>query len=60
MVHNGIHVSSVIIDGIVDLPKTRECMPNKPDSFFVKPDDVESTHANRDTAPLLNVNAAEI
>lgn len=39
----GIHVALVIIDGIVDLPKTREYMPNKPDSFFVKPDDVADT-----------------
>lgn len=40
---NGIHVALVIIDGIVDLPKTRERMPEKPDHFFVKPDDVAST-----------------
>jgi NAD(P)-dependent dehydrogenase (short-subunit alcohol dehydrogenase family) len=39
----GIHVALVIIDGIVDLPKAREYMPNKPDSFFVKPDDVADT-----------------
>lgn len=39
----GIHVALVIIDGIVDLPKTREHMPNKPDDFFVKPDDVANT-----------------
>lgn len=36
----GIHVALVIIDGIVDLPKTRERMPDKPENFFVKPDDV--------------------
>jgi NAD(P)-dependent dehydrogenase (short-subunit alcohol dehydrogenase family) len=36
----GIHVSLVIIDGVVDLPATRQSLPNKPDSFFVKPDDV--------------------
>ncbi|CAM2841029.1 retinol dehydrogenase [Legionella steigerwaltii] len=39
----GIHVALVIIDGVVDLPKTREYMPDKPDSFFVKPDDVADT-----------------
>ncbi|MGB9428321.1 MAG: SDR family NAD(P)-dependent oxidoreductase [Gammaproteobacteria bacterium] len=39
----GIHVSLVVIDGIVDLPRTRERMPGKPDSFFVKPDDVAAT-----------------
>ncbi len=38
-----IHVSLIIIDGVVDLPRTRECMPDKPDSYFVKPDDVADT-----------------
>jgi NAD(P)-dependent dehydrogenase (short-subunit alcohol dehydrogenase family) len=37
---SGIHVAIVIIDGVVDLPATRKRMPDKPDSFFVKPDDV--------------------
>jgi NAD(P)-dependent dehydrogenase (short-subunit alcohol dehydrogenase family) len=36
----GIHVSLVIIDGVVDLPMTRERMPDKRDDFFVKPADV--------------------
>ncbi len=39
----GIHVALVIIDGIVDLPKTRERMPDKPDTFFVNPNDIAST-----------------
>jgi NAD(P)-dependent dehydrogenase (short-subunit alcohol dehydrogenase family) len=39
----GIHVSLVIIDGVVDLERTRARMPDKPDSFFVKPADVAST-----------------
>lgn len=39
----GIHVAVVIIDGIIDLPKTRQFMPDKPDSFFVKPADVADT-----------------
>lgn len=39
----GIHVALVIIDGIMDLPNTRTHMPDKPDSFFVKPNDVAST-----------------
>lgn len=34
----GIHVALVVIDGIVDLPRTREKMPDKPDGFFVKPE----------------------
>lgn len=39
----GIHVSLIIIDGVVDLPATRERMTDKPDSFFVKPADVAET-----------------
>ena len=39
----GIHIALVIIDGVIDLPKTRERMPDKPDNFFVKPDDVAAT-----------------
>jgi NAD(P)-dependent dehydrogenase (short-subunit alcohol dehydrogenase family) len=33
-----IHVALVIIDGVVDLPRTRAWMKDKPDDFFVKPD----------------------
>ena len=33
----GVHVSVVIVDGVVDLPRTRKMMSDKPDSFFVKP-----------------------
>jgi NAD(P)-dependent dehydrogenase (short-subunit alcohol dehydrogenase family) len=36
----GIHVALIVLDGVVDLPRTRQMMPNKPDSFFAKPDDV--------------------
>ena len=39
----GIHVAVIIIDGVVDLPRTRQAMPDKPDDFFVKPDDVAAT-----------------
>lgn len=39
----GIHVALVIIDGIVDLERTRKAMPDKPESFFVKPDAVAAT-----------------
>jgi NAD(P)-dependent dehydrogenase (short-subunit alcohol dehydrogenase family) len=41
----GIHVSIIIIDGVVDLARTRARMPDKPDSFFVQPDDVAATAA---------------
>jgi NAD(P)-dependent dehydrogenase (short-subunit alcohol dehydrogenase family) len=39
----GIHVSLIIVDGVVDLPRTRKMMPDKPDSFFVKPAGVAET-----------------
>ncbi len=39
----GIHVSLIILDGVVDLDRTRKAMPDKPDDFFIKPDDVAET-----------------
>ena len=39
----GIHVAIVIIDGVVDLERTRKAMPEKGDDFFIKPDDVAET-----------------
>lgn len=39
----GIHVALIIIDGVVDLPRIREHMPDRGDSFFVKPTDVANT-----------------
>ena len=33
----GIHVALVVIDGVVDLERTRRAMPDKPDDFFVDP-----------------------
>ncbi|HMN22666.1 MAG TPA: SDR family NAD(P)-dependent oxidoreductase [Ottowia sp.] len=36
----GIHVALIIIDGVVDLPRTRQRMSERPDSFFVQPDGV--------------------
>ncbi|EMP56907.1 short-chain dehydrogenase [Marinobacter santoriniensis NKSG1] len=32
-----IHVANVVIDGVVDLPRTREMLSDKPDDFFVQP-----------------------
>lgn len=40
---SGIHVALVILDGVVDLPRTRQRMPDKPDDFFVAPADVAAT-----------------
>jgi NAD(P)-dependent dehydrogenase (short-subunit alcohol dehydrogenase family) len=42
---SGIHVALVVIDGVVDLERTRKMMPDKPDTFFVSPDDVATTAA---------------
>jgi len=36
----GIHVSYVVLDGMVDLETTRARMPDKPDSFFLSADGV--------------------
>ena len=34
---SGIHVALIIVDGAVDLARTRQAMPEKPDSYFIKP-----------------------
>jgi NAD(P)-dependent dehydrogenase (short-subunit alcohol dehydrogenase family) len=39
----GIHVSVIILDGVVDLERTRKAMADKPDDFFIRPDDVAET-----------------
>ena len=40
----GIHVSIVIVDGVIDIPRTREFLPDRPDSEFLRPEDIaEST-----------------
>src|ERR1039457_741713 len=36
----GIHVAIVVLDGVVDLERTRERMTDKGDDFFIKPEDV--------------------
>lgn len=33
-----IHVGYVVIDGVIDTPRTREAMPDKPDDFFLDAD----------------------
>lgn len=38
-----IHVSLIVVDGVVDLPRTRKAMPDKPDTFFIKPSGVAET-----------------
>jgi NAD(P)-dependent dehydrogenase (short-subunit alcohol dehydrogenase family) len=44
MAPKGIHVFHVIIDGIVDQPRTHAWMPNKPDEEFMKPADIAETY----------------
>jgi NAD(P)-dependent dehydrogenase (short-subunit alcohol dehydrogenase family) len=36
----GVHVFYFIVDGVIDLPRTREAMPDKKDDFFLNPDDI--------------------
>ncbi len=35
-----IHVAYVVIDGVIDLPRTRARMPEQPDEFFLNPDHI--------------------
>ena len=36
-------MSLLIVDGVVDLPRTRTQMPDKKDDFFVAPDGIAET-----------------
>ena len=38
----GVHVAYITIDAAIDLEWTRKAWPNKPDDFFIKPDDIAS------------------
>ncbi len=38
-----IHVSYVILDAVVNLQRTREQMPSKPDEFFMEPSQIAET-----------------
>lgn len=38
----GVHVCYVVIDGVIDLPRTREGMPEADDDFFLKAEDISS------------------
>jgi NAD(P)-dependent dehydrogenase (short-subunit alcohol dehydrogenase family) len=39
----GIHVALIVIDAVVDLPRTRQMMPDKPESFFLKSEDMAAS-----------------
>lgn len=36
----GVHVSYIIIDGIIDIPRTRERFPERDDALFLQPGDI--------------------
>ena len=36
----GIHVAYLVIDAVIDLAWTRERWPERPDGFFIRPDDI--------------------
>lgn len=36
----GVHVAYVAIDAVIDVPWTRKAQPDKPDSYFCKPEDI--------------------
>ena len=38
----GIHVAYITIDAAIDLEWTRKACPDKPDDFFIQPDDIAS------------------
>jgi NAD(P)-dependent dehydrogenase (short-subunit alcohol dehydrogenase family) len=40
---SGIHVCLIVVDGVVDLPRTRAAMPDKSENFFIKPSAVAET-----------------
>lgn len=41
----GVHVGYVVVDGVISTPATRERMKDKPDAFFLDPDEIaEAVH----------------
>lgn len=39
----GIHVALVVIDGVIDSPRARSWLPDKPPSFFLEPEAIADT-----------------
>lgn len=39
----GVHVAYIIIDGVINLERTRNRLPDKPDDFFLQPEDIAET-----------------
>ena len=46
-----IHVAHVVIDGVIDLERTRKMLGDRPDDFFLKPDDIATSVFNLATQP---------
>ncbi len=42
----GIHVALMVVDGVIDIPRTRKMMPDKPDDFFLQPDAIAKIAAD--------------
>ncbi len=42
----GIHVALMVVDGVIDIPRTRKMMPDKPDDFFLEPDAIAEIAAH--------------
>jgi NADP-dependent 3-hydroxy acid dehydrogenase YdfG len=40
---DGIHVSYVVIDGVIDLTRTRQMLSDEPDELFLQPADIAET-----------------
>lgn len=40
----GVHVSHVVVDGVIDLPWTRDMMPEAEDEEFLDPDEIAETY----------------
>jgi NAD(P)-dependent dehydrogenase (short-subunit alcohol dehydrogenase family) len=38
----GVHVAYLAIDAVIDVPWTRKAFPDKPDSYFCRPEDIAS------------------
>ncbi|MCZ6568809.1 MAG: SDR family NAD(P)-dependent oxidoreductase [Deltaproteobacteria bacterium] len=39
----GIHVGEVVVDGVIDMPRTRQLLRARPADFFLKPDEIADT-----------------
>ncbi len=46
-----IHIAHVVIDGVIDLERTRKLMPDRKDEFFMSPDDIAGSVFHLTTQP---------